>query len=365
MAKPQQPELHRSGKGATDPASAKSHIQAVGPDAASGATGPVPEDNQPGHHPEEEQDKPVRRYRQRARAVVAEAEAEQADVAARQQAERTVTEGKIDARGMTFRVLEAGPQAGEPVLLLHGFPQKADAWRPILEALGGAGYHAVAPDQRGYSAGARPRGVRSYGIDELVADIEAIADQLDAQRFHLVGHDWGGAVAWALAAHRPERLRTLNVVSTPHPRALAASLPRSLQLLRSSYVGFFSLPAVPEAVLGARNGAILRRLLRTSGLPAGAADTYADALGEPGALAAALNWYRAVQPRSLFRVGPVSVPTLYVWSTGDTALGRAAAEATGRQVTGEYRFEILDGVSHWIPETASDRLWPVLADHMA
>src|SRR4051794_13464468 len=302
MAKPQQPELHRSGKGATDPASAKSHIDTGGPDTDAG-TGPIPEDNLPGHHPDHEQDKPVRKYRQRAKAVVAEAEAEQAEQAARRQAERTVTEGKISARGMTFRTLEAGPQDGEPVLLLHGFPQRADAWRPVLEALGGAGYRAVAPDQRGYSEGARPSGVRSYRIDELVADVEAMADELDARRFHVVGHDWGGAVAWALAAQRPQRLRTTTIVSTPHPRALAASLSRSLQALRSSYVGFFSIPAVPEALLGAAHGRLLRRMLRTSGLPGRLADEYVDALTDPGALAAALNWYRAARPRSLFSTG--------------------------------------------------------------
>lgn len=268
---------------------------------------------------------------------------------------------------LTLPALAAGPEDGDLVLLLHGFPQTPDAWRPQLDALAGAGYRAVAPAQRGYAATARPPGTAAYRLPRLVDDVCAMAEVLgDGDRgrpFHLVGHDWGGAVAWALAAAHPERLRSLCVVSTPHPRAFAEALPRSLQALRSSYIGFFALPAVPETVLLAGGGAVLRRALRASGLPEGPAEDYVAAMREPGALTAALSWYRAARP-SAMSVGPVTVPTLYVWGPGDTALGGTAARRTGRHVTGPYRFEVLDGASHWIPETRARTLARLLAEHL-
>src|SRR3954454_1887665 len=148
MVKPQQPELHRSGYGASDPSSTKTHVEVDGGGTGTtDAPGPVPADNLPGHHPEQEQDKPVRRFRARARAVVAEA-------AAQAEADREITEHEVRANGMTFRVLEAGPANGDPVVLLHGFPQTADSWDPVMDSLVDAGYRVVAPDQRGYSSGA-------------------------------------------------------------------------------------------------------------------------------------------------------------------------------------------------------------------
>ncbi|HZT65046.1 MAG TPA: alpha/beta fold hydrolase [Acidimicrobiales bacterium] len=352
MPKPQQPELRRSERGATDSDGAKSGPGLAAPPPTSDAPGPVPEDNRPGHHPDREQDKPVARYRRRA--------ARAADQARRQLAPGEI---EIDAGGMTFSALEAGRQGDDLVLVLHGFPQTAEAWRPQLEGLAGDGYHVVAPNQRGYSPGARPTGLHNYRLDCLVDDVLQIADRLDARRFHLVGHDWGGVVAWATAARQPQRLRSLTVVSTPHPRAYASALLRSPQLLRSGYMGFFALPFVPEALLGAGGGAPLRRLLTRSGLPADWAARYVDEIVERGALHSALNWYRAL-PLAGTPVGKVDVPTLYVWSDGDVALGEAAARATASQVRGQYRFEVLEGVSHWIPETRPDELRRLIGEHL-
>ncbi|HEX9993480.1 MAG TPA: alpha/beta hydrolase [Acidimicrobiales bacterium] len=271
---------------------------------------------------------------------------------------------ELHAGGLTFPALAAGPEDGELVLLLHGFPQTAGAWRPQLDGLAAAGYRAVAPTQRGYAASARPPGGRrAYRLPALVDDVLGMARHLGRDRFSVVGHDWGGAVAWALAAHHPERLRTVAVVSTPHPRAVRESLGRSLQALRSSYVGFFALPALPEAVLLAGGGAVLRRMLVGSGLPADRADEYVAAMREPGALSGALGWYRAARPGDL-ALGDVSVPTLYVWSPGDPALGGTAARRTAAHVTGPYRFEVLEGAPHWIPETRPGELTRLLVDHL-
>ena len=275
----------------------------------------------------------------------------------------TVGRREITVGPMRFGALEAGPEGGELVLLLHGFPQLASAWHPQLEELARHGYHAVAPDQRGYSPGAQPSGVRPYRLTELVADVLGMADHLGARRFHLVGHDWGGIVGWAVAAAAPDRLHSLTVVSTPHPRAYASTLLRSPQLLRSGYIVFFNLPRLPEMILGAGGGSVLRRMLVSSGLPEDTARHYVDELRERGAITPALNWYRALALSGRL-VGPVDVPTLYVWSDRDVALGAAAAHATARQVRGPYRFEVLAGTSHWIPETAPAELSRLILEHV-
>jgi len=270
---------------------------------------------------------------------------------------------RLRARGLVFDVLAAGPLRGEPVVLLHGFPQTAACWTEVAEALAAAGYRVLAPDQRGYSPGARPAAVRAYRMSELVADVLALAEEAGAARFHLVGHDWGAAVAWVLAGPHPERVATLTSVSTPHPRALAAALLTSGQFLRSAYIGFFRIPRLPELVLGARGSRGLRFLLARSGLGPAWVNSYARALAGPDALGAALAWYRAAIPFRL-RVPPSPVPTRYLWGSGDPALGRRAAITTGRWVAGPYRFHVLEGAGHWLPEHHPEALAELLLEHL-
>lgn len=272
----------------------------------------------------------------------------------------TVSHTTIDAGGLTFDALVAGPDDGEVVLLLHGFPQSAAMWRSQLEALAGAGYRAVAFDQRGYSPRARPAEVEQYRIGHLVDDALAVAG---AQPFHVVGHDFGAVVAWHLAAKHAERIRTLTALSVPHPLAFAAALasPSSDQRSKSSYIGFFRMTDVAEELL---LGGGLAVVLAESAYP-GDIDERVAALSEPGALTGALNWYRAIDFDLVRGVHGISVPTLYVWSTGDVALAREGAEATARHVEGPYRFEILQGVSHWIPEEVPEELNRLLLEHLA
>jgi pimeloyl-ACP methyl ester carboxylesterase len=270
---------------------------------------------------------------------------------------------QIPARCLVFDALAAGPPTGELVVLLHGFPQTCACWTRVLETLAVAGYRAVAPDQRGYSPKARPGTVAAYRMPELVADVVAIADRLGAATFHLVGHDWGGVVAWRLAGRHPDRLATLTAVSTPHPRAFARALLAGTQALRSAYIPVFRIPRLPELLLGARRQWGLRRLLAQDGLGADWVDTYAWALAERGALSAALAWYRAATPFSL-RAPRVQVPTLYVWGSGDPALGPRAATTTGRWVSGPYRFEVLAGAGHWLPERHAEELGRLLLEHL-
>jgi pimeloyl-ACP methyl ester carboxylesterase len=202
-------------------------------------------------------------------------------------------------------------------------------------------------------------------VQHLVADVLAIADWLGGHQFHLVGHDWGAAVAWAVGGTHQARLRTLNIVSVPHPKAFADALANSQeQRDSSSYIQLFREEGKGEEVLGGDDFATLRAMLSTAG-SADDVEEYMRVLGQPGALTAALNWYRAMQAGLVGDIGPITMPTMFVWSTNDIALGREGAEATGKYVDGPYRFEVLEGVSHWIPEQASDDLNRLVLDHLA
>ncbi len=294
---------------------------------------------------------------------------------------------EVEANGLVFRARAAGPADGRLVVLLHGFPQTSWSWRHVLPVLAASGYRAVAVDQRGYSPGARPPAVADYRIGHLVDDVVAVAESLGAEslgagslragsmgvgasgdgRFDLVGHDWGGMVAWMVAGRHPERLRSVSVVSTPHPDALGAVIMAGQddQAERMSYIGFFQRPDEPERQLLGEDGSGsgLRDLFATTGLDPAATDEYVAVLTAPGAMTAALNWYRAMD--AIEPLGPVAVPTLYVWSSDDPALGRAAAETTADWVTGPYRFTVLDGVSHWVPEEAAPELSGLLLDQLS
>lgn len=248
--------------------------------------------------------------------------------------------------GLTFDVRDEGPAGGVPVILLHGFPQDATSYDRVLPHLHEAGLRTLVPDQRGYSAGARPPGRSAYRMTELVGDVLALQDHAGLQTAHVVGHDWGGGVAWALAAAHPDRVETLTVLSTPHPAALVRSMLHSGQALKSWYMGFFQLPVLPE-VLARRS---LPRSLRRSGLPQPDVDHYVRRMAEPGALSGALGWYRAMPLAPAAAVPAVAVPTSYVWGSRDFALGRTAAVMTAGFVTGTYRFVELPA-GHWLPET--------------
>ncbi|WP_406829467.1 alpha/beta fold hydrolase [Pedococcus sp. KACC 23699] len=257
--------------------------------------------------------------------------------------------------GLVFDVADTGPADGEVVVLLHGWPQDRSAWQDVAERLSTAGLRVLAPDQRGYSPRARPRATAAYRMSQLVADVLALVDASGADRVHLVGHDWGGAVAWAFAERHPDRLLSLTVLSTPHHRAMAWAMRHGDQARKSWYMLAFQLPLLSEAVLRRRLPDVLRR----SGLPEDGVARYVARFREPGAARGGLAWYRALRPRvsSLAHRRPVraeppriSVSTTYLWGRRDPALGRAAAVRTAQWVGADYRFVELDA-GHWLPET--------------
>jgi pimeloyl-ACP methyl ester carboxylesterase len=270
----------------------------------------------------------------------------------------------IPVGGLGFPALAAGPDDGELVLLLHGFPQDATAFADVLPLLAARGLRAVAVTQRGYRASNRSRSLSDYTVPALAADILTVADALGAERFSVVGHDLGGLLAWHLAATTPARIQSLTAVSTPHPAAFRRALVGSAQALRSVYMPLFMTPVLSRVVLGARDGLLLRAALRRSGLEAERAGAYVDRLERSGGLRSALRWYRALALSPPLALPDVTVPTTYVWGDGDKALGRAAAEGTRDHVVGPYRFEILEGTSHWIPEEQPRALAELVVDRV-
>ena len=266
---------------------------------------------------------------------------------------------KIAVGELTFDVHEAGDAAGPPVLLLHGFPQTSHCWRLLTPHL--SAYRCLLLDQRGYSPGARPSDPEAYRLPRMVADAVGVLDALGIAKAHVIGHDFGAAVGWQLGARHPDRVATLTILSVPHPRAMIEALRSDPdQRARSQYMRTFAQPGYDEALLADEATA-----LRAFFSDAVDVEPIVAAASEPGALASWLAWYPGQRLEDLGDTPVVPVPTLHVWSDGDQALGPQATYATKDWVSGPYRLEVLEGVSHWVPEEAADRVGPLLREHLS
>jgi pimeloyl-ACP methyl ester carboxylesterase len=266
---------------------------------------------------------------------------------------------------LVFDVIDAGPADGPVVVLLHGFPESNAMYQPVIERLTAQGYRCLAPLQRGYSPGARPKRRRDYRDSELVGDIVTLIDSVGAQRVHLVGHDWGAAAAWYVAQRFPERVHTLSALSVPHPAAFLKAVATSRQAAFSWYMLFFQLPWLPERLLLSRRAK--SEFIASRSAPE-LAEAEVAAFAQPGMLKSALNWYRGIpfsSPRETAKV--VTVPTLYVWSDNDVALKEKCAQLCADYVVADYRFEVLEGTSHWLldeqPETVADLILDWIGTH--
>jgi pimeloyl-ACP methyl ester carboxylesterase len=264
---------------------------------------------------------------------------------------------------MRFDALTAGPTDGELVLLLHGFPQTGSCWHDALTTLGAAGYRAVAPSQRGYSAGAMPEGVDAYRVSELCDDVLAIASALGRDSFHLAGHDWGGTVAWALAGERPDAVASLTAVSTPHTAALRQAMHGARQRLQMAYIPVLRLPRIAESLFDAGGGIAAEGLLTATGLSKIHAHRDVAALRKVGSTGA-LNWYRALGTEPVHSE-PVEVSVLHIWGDREPVFTREATELTAEHCTGDYHLLELEGGSHWIPDEHWDDVADLVLEHLA
>ncbi|MFD7238698.1 alpha/beta fold hydrolase [Streptomyces syringium] len=263
---------------------------------------------------------------------------------------------QVPVGDLVFDVEVSGPEGGDPVLLLHGFPQSRRAWDPIVPTLRAAGLRTIAPDQRGYSDGARPAGADAYALPLLAGDALGLLDALGIESAHVVGHDWGSVVAWYLAARHADRVSTLTAVSFPHLEAYWYALrndPEQRQL--SQYLAYFASPDSTAGLL-ADDAAQFRSLFGDAVDPR-QVKHYLDLHSRPGVLDAALNWYRSGSLLAEHEgLGPVTVPTTYISSDADMAASRLAVDRTAEHVTGPYRFVRLAGITHWQPEQAPERV---------
>lgn len=267
--------------------------------------------------------------------------------------------------GLTFDVVDTGPLDGEVVVLLHGFPQRAATWDAVAERLHAEGLRTIAPDQRGYSPRARPGRRRDHTLPRLAGDVEALLDRIGAP-VHLVGHDWGAAVAWLVAGQHPA-VRSLVSVSVPHPAAYVQAVLTSDQAWRSWYLLAFQVPGAAER-LARRDPERFAALLRDWGMGDDDVARFRTEVLEYGALPGGLAWYRAI-PWTLHRAPRlwrqrVGVPVTHVWTAQDRALGRRTAELAARWADGPFELVVLDDVTHWVPEQAPDVLAGIVLDRV-
>ena len=278
------------------------------------------------------------------------------------------TIGLVTRSGLTFTADVAGPADGPLVLLLHGFPESRNSWREALPVLASAGYRCVAPDQRGYSPGARPdpADLSNYAFDKLVTDAFEIADAAgsDGKRFHQVGHDWGGQVSWGMANARPERLASLSVLSRPHPSSFRRALQKADgdQKHRSRHHTRFLEPETGP-LLVEDNARRLREGLFGQDVSRAAIEEHVAVLGSRAAIEAALAWYRANKGLA-GDFGPIKVPTLYIWGDADATVGPDAAKGTGEFVTAAYAMEVLPGVGHFVMDQAAAKATELILAHL-
>ena len=269
---------------------------------------------------------------------------------------------RIEANGLTFEVSEEG--AGTPVVLLHGFPDTSALWRHQVAALTAAGFRTIAPDMRGRGRSDRPPEVADYALAKIVGDVTGIMDALGVQRAHVVGHDWGAAVAWLVAMLAPTRVDHLVVISVGAPGAAG---PPTLEALQKGwYRILFDMPGIAEDLIQRNDWYLARTLLEGSGENF---ETYIANLSEPGALTAALNWYRANVPVQRLigpppALPPVAAPTMGVFGTADVALTEDAMVKSASRVSGPWRYERLEGIGHFVPLDAAEQLNNLLLDFL-
>lgn len=281
------------------------------------------------------------------------------------------THAFVKTNGITLHVVQAGPEDGPLLILLHGFPEFWRSWRYQIPFFAAAGYRVWVPDQRGYNLSDKPRGLDAYNLDELAADVVGLMDAAGCERAYVVGHDWGANVAWWVGIHYPERLHKLGILNVPHPVVMRHNLQENpAQRRKSWYMFFFQVPVLPETMIQAADWQLGLAALQGSSRPGtfSAADLalYRRAWSRPGAFTGMLNWYRAILQRPSRPCHPlqVSAPTLIIWGAGDKFLGQEMVEPSAAMCV-DGRFAIIDGASHWVQHEEPDQVNQLLAEFFA
>jgi epoxide hydrolase 4 len=277
-----------------------------------------------------------------------------------------IREAYADVGGdTTLHYVEAGE--GPLVVLLHGFPEFWFGWRLQIAPLVAAGYRVVAPDTRGYNLSSKPEGFHEYAVDLLAADIRGLIGALGAESAMLVGHDWGGSIAWTVAMNHPEVVDRLVILNAAHPRRLSEGLKHPNQLRKSWYFFFFAVPGLPEEVVHLRDWHFFRHFLEEANPPytPQEMERYVEAWSQPGAAAGMIDYYRASvrqsQKEAVAKLRPISAPTLVIWGEGDSYLGSDLAEPHADDVP-DLRVERLADASHWVHHDEADRVNQLLVE---
>lgn len=266
-------------------------------------------------------------------------------------------------QGLTFDVIDSGPLDGQPVVLLHGFPETASIWQRTSEILNAQGFRTFALNQRGYSLGAQPKGRRAYRTSLLVGDVIALID-LIGQPVYLIGHDWGAVVAWDVAAKVPEKIKHLVTIAVPHRAAFLRAFIQGNQAIKSYYVYLFQLPKFPE-FLFEKLVPVAHKLLKSTGMTDAQLQDFQKEMVQEQRLSSALNWYRAAwmdSPRELFK--PVQVPTLFIFGKHDVAISEAGVKLNPQYVKAPYQ-EVIMNATHWMPVQNADEMTAHILQHIA
>jgi pimeloyl-ACP methyl ester carboxylesterase len=274
----------------------------------------------------------------------------------------------VPTNGILLHTIQAGPENGPLVILLHGFPEFWYGWRKQIPALAGAGYRVVVPDQRGYNLSDKPSGMQAYRLNHMVDDVVGLIQAAGREKASVVGHDWGAAVAWGVAALHPERLERLAILNVPYPGViLREALLHPDQFLRSAYIYFFQLPGIPEAVLRNNDWDLLRRTLQRTSRPdtftPADIEQYRQAWWRKGAMRGMLNWYRALvwYPPRLPARPRIDTPTLMLWGARDLALNRNLASAS-IELCSQGELIFFEEATHWVQHEESEKVNRLLTE---
>ena len=273
-----------------------------------------------------------------------------------------------EVNGMTFKCRVAGNPTGEPVILLHGWPETSHMWIGLMEKLSAEGYYCIAPDQRGFSPQARPEKVKDYAIEFLAEDVIGIADAFGIKNFQLVGHDWGSAIGWAVVAFHPERVKSWTAMSVPHLKAFSDAIRfDKKQKKMSQYMAFFQWRGIPEWFLLKKDRLNLRKTWKKSSPEE--LQEYLDVIGNKPALKSTLGYYRAnykllKKGQKMDNYLEVKTPTLMIWGKKDIAIGRTSVEGTAQYMKGDYQYVELDA-GHWLIQEAFDACYNPIKEHLA